>query len=108
LHFDAEWYDSIFAILQKAVFFMQFGVKRRRGDEKIHFTFGTPPLDHLINFTGQSIPLAYLKVTLQKNTLGADRYIVVQGIDHSSSVSLARPEDGIGKSTHIINMNNVW
>jgi hypothetical protein len=87
---------------------MEFGVKRRRGDEKIHFPPGTPSLDHFIDFTWQSIPLAYLKITLQKNTLGADRYIVVQGINHSSSVPLARPEDGIGKTTHIMNMNNVW
>jgi hypothetical protein len=44
----------------------------------------------LINFAGQSIPLAYLKITLQKNALGADRYIVMKSVDDFSTRPVQR------------------
>jgi hypothetical protein len=87
---------------------MELGVKRRRGDEKIHFPFGTPSLDHLINFARQSILLAYLKITLQKNALGADRYIVMKSVDDFSTRPFAGPKNGVGKTSHIMNVYNVW
>jgi hypothetical protein len=62
----------------------------------------------LINFAGQSIPLAYLKITLQKNALGADRYIVMKSVDDFSTRPFTGPKNGVGKTSYIMNVYNVW
>jgi hypothetical protein len=95
-------------ILEEAVLPMKLGVKRGRGDEKIHVPFATPSLDHLINFARKSIPLAYLKITLQENALGADRYIVMKSVDDFSTGPFTGPKNGVGKTSHIMNVYNVW
>jgi hypothetical protein len=60
----------------------------------------------LIDFAGQSIALANLKITPQLNTFRANRYIVMQSVDDFSAGFLAGPKDRIRKSPYIIDMNN--
>jgi hypothetical protein len=60
----------------------------------------------LIDFAGQSIALANLKITPQLNTFRANRDIVMKSVDDFSPRFLAGPKDGIRKSPYIIDMNN--
>jgi hypothetical protein len=86
---------------------MELGVKSRRGDEKIHFPFATPSLDHLISSARKSVPLAHLKITLQENAPGADRYVVMKSVDDFSTRPFTGPKNGVGKTSHIMNVYNV-
>jgi hypothetical protein len=87
---------------------MELGVKRGRGDEKIHFPFATPSLDHLISFARKSVPLAHLKITLQENAPGTNRYVVMKSVDDFSTGPFTGPKNGVGKTSHIMNVHNVW